>query len=221
MKVLRIIFQVLLITLLLSSCRRDKNNPIVTLKGNQTDTAILNKAYIDPGAIAMDEEDGDISALIMVSGAVNKDSVGLYLLSYLVRDEAGNPGIATRKVLVRNEAESWAGEYRVTEVCDTTYKYEQTITASKSVNRKIHFDFFGDYANNTGIYANVTDTSINLPFQTARDIGFGPNSCDVATHEFSGNGYKTSTGFSLTYTDKKTKPGCEADTICTATFTRK
>ena len=83
--------------------------PIITvishpnaLSTNNTDpnilqeTLLINSApqYTDPGASAMDPEDGDISNSVQVSGdIVNMAIENTYLISYNVQDSNGNPAV--------------------------------------------------------------------------------------------------------------------------------
>lgn len=65
--------------------------PEISLIGDVTMTLTEGEAYIDPGATATDEEDGDISRDIVVGGDVVNTSVpGTYVISYNVTDSAGS-----------------------------------------------------------------------------------------------------------------------------------
>lgn len=60
-----------------------------------------DNGYVDPGAIAIDNLDGNISDLIVVTGtAVNTKAVGSYDLTYTVTDAAGNETSVMRTVNV-------------------------------------------------------------------------------------------------------------------------
>ncbi len=63
-------------------------------------------AFEDPGAEAHDEEDGDLTAQIIVIGAdFNIHVPGTYTITYVVSDSAGNEEEATRTVVVEDETE--------------------------------------------------------------------------------------------------------------------
>lgn len=214
----------LLATALFTGCNKeDTTAPMVTLTGDASKTVSLQGTYTEEGATATDDEDGEITPT--VSGTVNEDLAGTYTITYTATDAAGNVGTATRTVIVKNDAEDLAGMYNVSDVCGSqTFTYTQTITASTTVNNKIMFNKFADYANNSSIYANVTGTDIMIPSQSA--VGIGTNNggtCDVANHQFvSQSGTITTTGFTITYTDELTGPNtCTAAAAsCTATFTK-
>lgn len=64
--------------------------PVITLKGNNPDTADVKVSYNDPGAEALDNVDGDITDDIVETGNVDVNTFGEYSLKYNVSDEAGN-----------------------------------------------------------------------------------------------------------------------------------
>ncbi|MFL0810033.1 MAG: DUF5011 domain-containing protein [Agarilytica sp.] len=68
----------------------DTTAPVITLSGNSPMNVSVGSTFIDPGATANDDIDGDISANIVVTGTVNTASVGAYTLTYNVSDAAGN-----------------------------------------------------------------------------------------------------------------------------------
>jgi hypothetical protein len=63
-------------------------------------TITINSTFVDPGATATDEQDGDISTNIVVSGSVNTAVAGEYQLSYTVKNSYGKQATTTRKVIV-------------------------------------------------------------------------------------------------------------------------
>ena len=141
------------------------------------------------------------------------------------QDAAGNLGTEIRTIRVKNDAEDFAGNYNVHDsVPGLVFNYTQAISVDNAVNNRVHFDRFGDYANNTSIYATKLGSgALELPSQTAVDIGSGAGSCDIATHVFQGTNFTaTSNGFVLVYTDAKTAPvSCAgAATTGTATYTK-
>jgi hypothetical protein len=58
--------------------------PVLTLPGSNPMTVEAGSAFADPGATAFDDELGDITASISVSGSVDPDTVGSYTLTYSV-----------------------------------------------------------------------------------------------------------------------------------------
>ena len=79
---------------------QDMVSPVITLNGEQTTIVYIGNEYIEQGAIAMDDADGDISANIQIEGTVDINTIGDYNLIYKVTDSNGNVSTATRTVKV-------------------------------------------------------------------------------------------------------------------------
>ena len=56
--------------------------------------------FVDPGATASDDKDGDLTGNINTSSDVNTALPGTYHVTYTVEDKAGNSIIARREVQV-------------------------------------------------------------------------------------------------------------------------
>jgi formylglycine-generating enzyme required for sulfatase activity len=78
----------------------DTANPELTLVGNSVITHSQGIPFIEPGVEAHDARDGNITDQIVVTGTVDMNSTGTYLLTYSVEDGAGNTATATRTVTV-------------------------------------------------------------------------------------------------------------------------
>ncbi len=90
--------------------RGDTEPPVLTLLGSASVVIESGDRYIDAGATASDNIDGDISNAIRVTGSVNTASVGNYTLTYDVTDFAGNTAVSvTRSVRVDPSAGSGGG----------------------------------------------------------------------------------------------------------------
>lgn len=79
----------------------DFKAPVVTLLGDASMSLTAGSVFTDPGATALDDFDGDISANIVVSGSVDTNTVGTYPINYSVTDVAGNAGTSTRTVNIQ------------------------------------------------------------------------------------------------------------------------
>ena len=72
--------------------------PTITLNGDSPITLKVGDTFTDPGAVAIDFEDGDISADIVVGGdTVNTAVVGTYVITYNVTDSDGNAAIEVER----------------------------------------------------------------------------------------------------------------------------
>ncbi len=192
-------------TFLFTGCskKNDINAPFVTLNGSDK-TISLQGTYVEEGATARDDKDGVLTPT--VSGSVDTKHAGAYTLTYSATDAAGNTGTAKRTVIVKNDVASMAGIYNCTMIGQPNY--EQTITPSSTINGMILFSRFGNYENNTAIYAVVTGTGdIILPSQTTPiKVGNGSDQ-DFITFTGNGTNFKSGVttlgGFTLNY-DKTT-----------------
>ncbi|MBP9686418.1 MAG: DUF5011 domain-containing protein [Candidatus Doudnabacteria bacterium] len=75
--------------------------PVITRNGAAVVEIITGAQYLDAGATAADDTDGDITNAIIVGGAVNTTLPGTYVVTYDVADGAGNAATQiTRTVVV-------------------------------------------------------------------------------------------------------------------------
>lgn len=68
----------------------DVTPPIITLIGSPSMQMQVGSAYTDPGAKAQDAVDGELTSQIKVTGTVNVNRAGSYVLTYKVQDSSGN-----------------------------------------------------------------------------------------------------------------------------------
>ena len=76
--------------------------PVIAVKGTATIDVNIHMPYIEKGATASDDVDGDISAHIVTTGSVDTDTPGNYTIIYTVSDSSGNKVTTTRTVNVIN-----------------------------------------------------------------------------------------------------------------------
>ena len=200
-----------------TGCSKDDTTaPVVTLNGASSITLSLNSsAWSDLGATASDEEDGTTSVTSDASSTnPNVNHTGVYTITYTSTDAAGNVGTAIRTITVKNDAEDFAGIYTITDttVAGSPYTWTDTVTVDETLNNKIHFQRFGDYANNSTIYGmKQPNGDLQIPSQFADDIGAGSNPCNVADHTFSSTLYVgTSANFEMNISDEN---HCEVITV--------
>jgi len=73
--------------------------PVITLNGLSVVEIIQGGNYIDAGATASDNADGDLTANIIIGGAVDTNTVGTYTITYNVSDSAGNIALAVVRTI--------------------------------------------------------------------------------------------------------------------------
>ena len=84
--------------------------PQLTLNGESTIEIPAGSTFADPGATAIDNVDGDISANVIIVSTLNATVVGTYTLTYSVSDRAGNTAPAlTRTIRVAPAAGTGGG----------------------------------------------------------------------------------------------------------------
>ncbi len=77
----------------------DRTPPVITLLGDDPQTVVQGFRYVESGATALDDVDGDVSAAIVIdASAVDTSAVGGYPVTYDVSDAAGNAAQTTRTV---------------------------------------------------------------------------------------------------------------------------
>ncbi|NHZ86498.1 MAG: DUF5011 domain-containing protein, partial [Planctomycetia bacterium] len=77
--------------------------PVITLLGANLINLQVGDTFIDSGARAIDNIDGNLTALIVTASDVNMTVPGSYAVIYSVFDAAGNSAQKTRTVIVRSE----------------------------------------------------------------------------------------------------------------------
>lgn len=82
----------------------DQTKPVITLIGANPMTVTRGSAFVDPGATALDNYDGDITSSISVTGSVDANTAATYQLTYNVSDAATNA--ATSIVRIVNVVDS-------------------------------------------------------------------------------------------------------------------
>ena len=152
------------IAISLSSCKKDKTPPVITLKGDTYTKIPIHGVFSDYGAIAMDNEDGPSTPT--VSGAVGTSAARVYTLTYTATDKEGNTANATRTVAVMHTDITTSG---------TVYgSSEDTLTFLHSDNiERLYTTRFANY-DNTAVYFDLsgpTGAIITIPSQTVANSG--------------------------------------------------
>lgn len=78
---------------------KDVIKPVITLLGDAPLAVAYGSVFTDPGATALDNVDGSITAKIVVTGSVNTALIGSYILTYNVSDIAGNAAVTVNRMV--------------------------------------------------------------------------------------------------------------------------
>lgn len=222
MKHYKIFLSFMLVGGLLGCNKEDTTAPIITIIGDDPLNHEMRKGYNDPGATAVDDEDGDLTSSIATNlSEIDIDLPGTYMIYYSVSDAAGNIATEDRELNVYATPAALAANYNVVDSASvgsqvTVFSYPQSISVGPANSNKIIFSKFGDYSNANSIYAIVSqDGTITIPLQNALNIGSG-----LEDHDFSGTGRVLKNGIYIEYTDKNNSSVPVSTATCKAYFTR-
>ena len=81
----------------------DTVTPMISLKGSNPYCMVKGTQYVEPGAIATDNVDGNITDRMSVENKVTGNLMGAFRVVYKVEDSSGNQAIAYRAVIVTTE----------------------------------------------------------------------------------------------------------------------
>ena len=82
------------------------DTPTIQLNGDSSITINVGDTYIEKGATARDDTDGDISGKIQISGSVNTSKAGTYTVTYTVRNSKDKTATIKRTVIVKDNSSS-------------------------------------------------------------------------------------------------------------------
>ncbi len=78
----------------------DQTAPVITVNGSADSTIEVGSSWVDLGATAIDNKEGDISSAIVITDNVNANVLGDYTVVYSIQDNQGNASTATRNIHV-------------------------------------------------------------------------------------------------------------------------
>ncbi len=74
--------------------------PMIALNGSEYITLLTGQTYQEPGYVAADNLDGNLTGKVKISGKVNTEEAGTYTLKYSVTDSYGNTESVSRVITV-------------------------------------------------------------------------------------------------------------------------
>ncbi len=138
----------------------DNVAPVITLRGSTPVTMDVNTEYVDAGATAEDDVDGDITANIVTVNLVDTNNIGTYTVTYNVSDAATNAAIeVTRTVNVvepgtEDDVVGQTIEFDGVDGAMFSFyinnKFVKTTCGSTCSNGEGQFDFIGEWSKDTG-----------------------------------------------------------------------
>ncbi|MDC1022812.1 SUMF1/EgtB/PvdO family nonheme iron enzyme [bacterium] len=165
----------------------DTANPELELFGGAGITREAGQAWAEPGAAGHDARDGNLTASITVTGTVDMNTTGTYILTYSVADAAGNEANASRTVTVvdtTNPVLTLLGDANMSQAKDSAW-VDPGATASDSLDGNLtsSITITGTVdVNTTGVYTltySVSDGASNEANAT-RTVNVGQASTHTA-----------------------------------------
>ena len=147
----------------------DTVNPELELFGGASVTREAGQAWAEPGAAGHDARDGNLTASITVTGTVDMNTTGTYILTYSVADAAGNEANASRTVTVvdtTNPVLTLLGDANMSQAKDSAW-VDPGATASDSLDGNLtsSITITGTVdVNTTGVYTltySISDGASN------------------------------------------------------------
>ena len=122
-----------------------KNNakPNIIIIGDATITMQVGDTYKELGADATDEEDGDISSKVKISGSVDTSKAGTYIITYSVTDSKKQSAEAKRTIIVENKRTATITKTTTKAPVNTTKAPVITRTTARRINVKPTINLVG------------------------------------------------------------------------------
>ena len=120
----------------------DNEKPEIRLFGGEEITILLGGKYYESGYSVTDNYDKDLEKEVQVSGNVNVNKEGEYILTYTVSDSSGNTSAADRKVIVKKGVISTAKDSggRVSAGSYNVYSYANTLVKNKFYSNAVYLE---------------------------------------------------------------------------------
>ena len=141
---------------------KDKIPPTISLIGDEVINLKYGEEYQEYGAMASDNENGDLTDNIIIFGKVNNKKDGVYLIKYFVKDNEGNLASVTRTVIVGRKTGNIEGN--IEEIIDEKDSTEATV----KVDTKVDSD--ADIGKVTYVITTTKEKPANKDFKTLEEL---------------------------------------------------
>ena len=170
----------------------DLTKPSMTLQGATPFRVAAGTPYSDPGATALDNMDGDVTARIVVVNNINAAVPGHYTIAYAVSDAAGNVAVpllrtvvvyipdSIKPVIVLNGSPSLTVEVLrpyADPGATATDNIDGDITSGIITLNSVNFSKLGTYT----VTYDVTDSALNAAVQVVRTVKVADTTPPVIT----------------------------------------
>ncbi len=131
----------------------DTTAPVITITGANFYTLGQGNSYIEAGATATDDRDGNVS--VSISGTVDTNTVGNYIITYTASDSANNTAITTRTIEIV-PSRPFITTWKTDNFSEATADNQIMIgTAGTGYNYTVDW---GDGQSDTNVTGNITHT---------------------------------------------------------------
>ena len=120
----------------------DNEKPEIKLFGGEEITILLGGNYDESGYTVIDNYDKDLDKNVKISGSVNVNKEGEYILTYTVSDSSGNTSTVSRKVIVKKGVISTSRDTsgRVSAGAYNVYAYANTLVRNKFNSNSVYLE---------------------------------------------------------------------------------
>ncbi|MEH6536949.1 MAG: immunoglobulin-like domain-containing protein [Psychroserpens sp.] len=171
----------------------DTTAPVITLIGASTINLNIGDSYTEQGATAIDNLDGNLTSSIAITGTVNTNTAGTYLVNYNVSDAAGNAATeVTRTVNVVTDATAPVitligastinlnvGDSYSEQGATATDNLDGNLTSSIAITGTVNTNTAGTYLVNY----NVSDAAGNAATEVTRTVNVNTVVTDVVLNQ--------------------------------------
>jgi len=159
----------------------DVSAPAISLLGTTPVDIEYGSTYTDPGATALDAEDGDLSSFIVIGGdTVDTYTLGTYTITYDVNDSSGQDAIQVQRVVnvidTTKPIITLNGAEKITLEAGTTY-VELNATAMDNLDGDLSSQIIIDSSEinmaiegNYTVTYNISDTQGNAADEVVRTV---------------------------------------------------
>ena len=167
-------------SLIYSGCKKPApytTPPALALLGPNPYYLSLDSTYIEYGAVAHDDKDGDISNGVSWSGAdsIHTLQEATYYVTYKVTNSTGLTSTVIRKVIVINNADFIAGRYHEADMCAVTGASLDTISTVSvlTTNDQIKITNFAGFGSGAVIFGTLNHLTDSIYFPPNQSLGSG------------------------------------------------
>ena len=162
----------------------------ITLLGDNPTTIEVGSTFTDPGATAVDGNSNDISSSILISGSVDENTIGSYIITYYLTDVNGNISSSVSRtvniIAPENPVITLLGDVTVTIEVGSTFTDpgataldagDGDLTSSIVVSGSVDTSIVGVYT----VTYNVSDTNGNTAAEVTRTVTVVDTTAPVIT----------------------------------------